>query len=273
MLPTKCRLIRPKGARLRDTYGIVVKMKLKDKTFIVYGASSGIGQALAIELAKYNRVGTFSRREMKTQIPQSIHFQGDVTKPDDIRQSSLFFKEKWGQIDGFFYSVGIGKSIDLHNFQATEARNTMEVNYFGFLNVLETWLPDFLSRKSGLVAMVSALMVHRSLPKGASYFASKAAQHVFFEGLRLDLEFSGLDFFEIRPGLVDTPMSQDLEIDRSKAWGAQKSAQFIVNKIESGETTISFSKAMELLTKSLNWMPDKTYFKLVKTSLNKTFKK
>ncbi len=248
-------------------------MKLKDKTFIVYGASSGIGQALAIELAKHNHVGTFSRREMPNQVPHSIHFQGDVTKPDDIKQSSLFFKEKWGQIDGFFYSVGIGRSIDLHDFRATEARNDMEVNYFGFLNVLESWLPEFLNRKSGLIAMVSALMVHRSLPKGASYFASKAAQHVFFEGLRLDLEFSGLDFFEIRPGLVDTPMSQNLEIDRSKAWSARKSALFILNQIESGKTTISFSMAMELLTKSLNWMPDMAYFKLVKSSLNKTLKK
>lgn len=247
-------------------------MNLKDKTFVIYGASSGIGNALATELSKNNRVGTFSRRPLPESLTNGLHFVGDITNLSDVNTATQMFKNKWGSIDGFIYSVGLSQVTRFEAFKASDVKSVMETNFFGFTHVLESWLPEFLTRKSGLIAMVSGLMVHRSLPQGAAYFSTKAAQHVFFEGLRLDLESSGISFCEIRPGLVDTPMSRLVGIDSEKAWSPEKAAQYIIEKLSKGEKEIAFSKTMAILSKSVTMMPDAAYFKMIKGSVDRAFR-
>ncbi|MBL7543443.1 MAG: SDR family NAD(P)-dependent oxidoreductase [Bdellovibrionaceae bacterium] len=249
-----------------------MNMELKDKTFIVYGASSGIGEGLALELSKQNRVGTFSRRTFSKPNENILHCQGDVTKLADIREAASMFKAKWGHIDGFIYSVGVAQVTDFNNFKSEDAKNIMLTNFFGFLNCLEVWLPDFLERKTGLVGMVSALMVKRSLPHGAAYFATKAAQHVFFEGLRMDLQGQGVNFHEIRPGLVDTAMSRQMQVKTEKMWSSEKAAMHIISQIEKNKTDISFPLDLKLLTQSTSILPDRTYFKIIKAQMDKSFR-
>jgi short-subunit dehydrogenase len=276
-------------------------MILKDKTIIIYGASSGIGRALATELAKNNRIGTFSRRALdsrndhefeatregsdskssifKTQGDVSLsgntvfHLQGDVRNTDHIQKSSATFKQQMGKIDGFIYSAGIAQVTDFEKFKADDAKKVMETNFFGFLNCLESWLPELTERKSGMIANVTGLMVNRSLPKGAAYFATKAAQHVFFEGLRMDMEDQGLEFFEIRPGLVDTPMAREAQVKSEKMWSAEKAAQHIIEQMGKGASDISFPLDLKVLTQSMTMLPDVAYFKLAKAQLDKNFRK
>lgn len=247
-------------------------MDLKDKTIIVFGASSGIGEALARQLSADNRVGTFSRRALPNSNSKCLHVQGDVTQIDDIRKAMDVYKNKWAVIDGFIYCVGQAQITDFKTFKAADAKKIMDANFFGFLNCIECILPDLVKNKSGLIGVISALIVNRSLPNGATYFATKAAQHVFFEGLRLDLENEGLQFCEIRPGLVDTPMSRTVEIKTKKMWSADKAANHILESIKKNETDISFPLDLKLLTQSLTVLPDKTYFKLIKSQIE-TLKK
>lgn len=246
-------------------------MELKDKTIIIFGASSGIGEALAHALSKDNRVGTFSRRVFNNPNKNIIDVQGDVTNLADINNAVAVFKDKWPRIDGFIYSVGKAQFTDFKNFKAESVRSVMDTNFFGFLNCLEILLPELLKQKSGMIGMVSALMVNRSLPNGAAYFSTKAAQHVFFEGLRLDLYNQGIQFFEIRPGLVDTPMAREVEVRTDKMWNVDKAAHHIVNQMKKNETDISFPLDLKLLTQSLNILPDSVYFKLIKAHLDKNF--
>ncbi len=247
-------------------------MELKDKTIIIFGASSGIGEALARSLSKDNRVGTFSRRPFNSPNQNSLHVQGDVTKPEDIKNAMTVFKDKWAAIDGFIYSVGKAQITDFKKFQADDVRKLMDTNFFGFLNCLEAILPDLLTQKTGMIGMVSALMVGRSLPNGAAYFSTKAAQHVFFEGLRMDLQNQGLHFFEIRPGLVDTPMAREVDVKSDKMWSADKAAQHIIQQMKRNETDISFPLDLKLVTQSLNVLPDSAYFKIVKSQMDKNFR-
>lgn len=247
-------------------------MELKDKTIIIFGASSGIGEALAHALSKDNRVGTFSRRAFNNPNPNIFHVQGDVTKPEDIKSAVTVFRDKWAVIDGFIYSVGKAQITDFRKFKADDVRKVMDTNFFGFLNCLEAVLPDLLKQKMGMVGMVSALMVSRSLPNGAAYFSTKAAQHVFFEGLRMDLQNQGIQFFEIRPGLVDTPMAREVDVKSDKMWSADKAAQHIVRQMKRNETDISFPLDLKIMTQSLNVLPDSTYFKLIKSQMDKNFR-
>lgn len=247
-------------------------MELKDKTIIIFGASSGIGEALARTLAKENRVGTFSRRPFPNPHQNIFHIQGDVTNPEDIHRAMNLLKDKWNSIDGFIYSVGQAQITNFENFRAKDVRELMDANFFGFLNCLEEVLPQLLKKKQGFVGMVSALMVGRSLPNGAAYFSTKAAQHVFFEGLRMDLQNQGIRFFEIRPGLVDTPMAREADVKSDKMWSADKAAQHIVLQMKRNETDISFPLDLKLLTQSLNVLPDTAYFKLIKSQMDKNFR-
>lgn len=247
-------------------------MDLKDKTIIIFGASSGIGDALAIELSKHNRVCTFSRRPFPKPNDNILNFEGDVRNKQNIKDAIDMFKSKWAVIDGFIYSVGQAQITDFKNFKADDVKNLMDTNFFGFLNSLECVLPDLLKQKTGIIAVVSALMLNRSLPNGASYFGTKAAMHVFFEGLRMDLENQGIEFFEIRPGLVDTPMSRSMEVKSDKMWSGEKAAQHIVKQIKRKEADISFPLDLKILTQSMNLLPDSTYFKLIKSQMDKNFR-
>tara|TARA_B110001454_G_scaffold183141_1_gene178145 strand:- start:80546 stop:81310 length:765 start_codon:yes stop_codon:yes gene_type:complete len=247
-------------------------MDLKDKTIIIFGASSGIGEALAVELSKHNRVCTFSRRPFPKPNDNILPFQGDVTKKQDIKNAVDMCKSKWAVLDGFIYSVGQAQITDFNNFKADDVKALMDTNFFGFLNSLECVLPDLIQQKSGVIAVVSALMLNRSLPNGASYFGTKAAMHVFFEGLRMDLQNRGIEFFEIRPGLVDTPMSRSMDVKSDKMWSSERAAQYIVKQMKKNETDISFPLDLKILTQSLNVLPDSTYFKLIKSQMDKNFR-
>lgn len=248
-------------------------MELKNKTFIIFGASSGIGQGIANELSKNNRVGTFSRRPVKEVADNRIHFQGDVTSIEDVQKAFALFKDKWKRVDGFVFSAGIAQKTDFSQFKSKEAQEIMNTNFFGFTNCLEVFLPDLMERKDGLIAMVSALSVSRSMPLGASYFATKAAQHVFFEGLRIDLEESGIQLSEIRPGLVDTPMSRAAQVSSDKMWSVERATKFILREIENGASDISFPLDLKLLNQTSQLLPDSAYFKIIRSQVEKSLQK
>ncbi len=190
-------------------------MNWSKKVVLITGASSGIGRALSIELARRGAtIGLVARRqdvlkqivnEIKTAGGLAIDLPADVTDRDAIHLAAQTLLQNFGHIDVLIASAGISTTTNVNDFCEIEAARVIEVNLIGVINTITAVLPNMRERKTGHLVALSSLAAYRGLPKSATYCASKAAVSVLFESLRIDLKADGIDVTIIHPGFIKTP--------------------------------------------------------------------
>lgn len=191
----------------------------KDKVVFLTGASSGIGEALAIALAeKGATLGLLARREdLLYQIRDKCHltsgtarvFACDVTDEQGVAAAAESLRNEFGQIDILICNAGIGGSLHAKDLTNEAVKKVIDVNLMGAVYAVTAVLPQMIERNSGQLVAISSLAGFRGLPRSASYSASKAAMTNFFESLRLDLIGTGIDVTVIQPGFILTPLTSD----------------------------------------------------------------
>lgn len=195
-------------------------MDWTNKVVLITGASSGIGRALAIDLARRGAsVGLLARRrEILNQIVDDITSAGgralalpaDVTQADAVRGAVDELRREFGAIDLLIANAGISINTFVPDLCEKKIAELINVNVIGVVNSVAAVLPNMVRQGSGHLAVNSSLAAYRGLPKSAAYCASKAAISSFFEALRIDLKGSGVDVSIIHPGFVKTPLIQHI---------------------------------------------------------------
>lgn len=194
---------------------------MSTKRAIVVGASSGIGAAIATELASRGyALCLLARRSdvLKERcaaikesaaagVPDPIWRQVDVREPLDPALFSEIVDELGG-LDALVYVAGY---MDATQYDSQADRATFEVNTLGAMDWLNESARLFESQGSGSLACVSSVAGDRGRRRKLAYCASKAALNTFMEGLRNTLAVKGVSVTTIKPGFVDTPMTQGLE--------------------------------------------------------------
>jgi NAD(P)-dependent dehydrogenase (short-subunit alcohol dehydrogenase family) len=194
----------------------------KSKTVFLTGASSGIGEGLALAMAaKGATVGLLARREELLQDlaarceaagGKARYFACDVVDADAVHQAAAKFRDEFGRIDIMIANAGIsGKSRETRDFVPSAVKEVVDTNLMGAVNVIHAVLPQMLERGSGQLVAISSLAGFRGLPKSAAYSASKAAMTAFFESVRLDVAHQGVDVTIIQPGFIRTPLTAGRE--------------------------------------------------------------
>jgi NADP-dependent 3-hydroxy acid dehydrogenase YdfG len=190
----------------------------KDKIVFLTGASSGIGEALALELAKRGAIlGLLARREnLLQELAQKCerhgkaarYFAADVTDEIAVADAADGFRREFGKIDILIANAGIGGGAK-HAKDLTPAdfRRVIDINLNGAMNAVAAVLPSMLERGSGQLVAISSLAGFRGLPKSAAYCASKAGMTAYFESVRLDVQKKGIDVTIIQPGFIKTPLT------------------------------------------------------------------
>ena len=197
-------------------------MKWKDKTVFLTGASSGIGEGLAIALAKKGAtLALLARREeLLAALAEKCEATGgkarifpcDVVDSDAVHAAADKFREEFGHIDTMIANAGIsGKSRETRDLIPSAVKEVIETNLMGAVNAIHAVLPQMLERGTGQLVAISSLAGFRGLPKSAAYSASKAAMTVFFESVRLDVADKGIDVTIIQPGFIRTPLTAGRE--------------------------------------------------------------
>ncbi len=191
----------------------------QNKVVFLTGASSGIGEALAIDLAKKGAIlGLLARREdlLKTLAEkceevggQARFFACDVTDEQGVTEAIEKMQTEFGRIDVLICNAGIGGSSHAKELTNENVRKVVNVNLMGAVYAVTAALPKMLERKSGHLVAISSLAGIRGLPSSASYSASKGAMTNFFESLRLDLLESGVAVTVIQPGFIYTPLTAE----------------------------------------------------------------
>jgi short-subunit dehydrogenase len=193
-------------------------MDWKGKVVFLTGASSGIGEGLALALAKRGAVlGLFARRlEMLEDLAvrctaaggSARIFAADVTDDEAVKAAAADMRSEFGAIDLMIANAGVGGNDEAtRSLQPDAIRKVIEVNLMGAVNAVHAVLPAMLERGTGHLVAISSLAGFRGLPRSAAYSASKAALTTYFESIRLDVKDKGIDVTIIQPGFIKTPLT------------------------------------------------------------------
>ena len=175
----------------------------KDKVVFLTGASSGIGEALALEMAKRGAIlGLLARRESLLRDlsakcerlgTAAREFPCDITDEYSVRDAAQMLRKEFGKIDILIANAGIGGGAKhAKDLKPQDFRRVIDTNLVGAVNSVAAVLPDMVERGEGQIVAVSSLAGFRGLPKSAAYSASKAGMTAFFESVRLDVQKSGV---------------------------------------------------------------------------------
>lgn len=189
------------------------------KLVFLTGASSGIGEALAIALAKRGAtLGLLARRkELLTKLAAECERAGgtarifpcDVTDEAAVEDAATELIAEFGRIDILIANAGIGgNDKDTREFRPSSVKKVIDTNLLGAVNAVHAVLPSMLKIGSGQLVAISSLAGFRGLPKSAAYSASKAGMTAFFESVRLDTKHLGIDVTIIQPGFIRTPLTE-----------------------------------------------------------------
>jgi short-subunit dehydrogenase len=195
-------------------------MTFTNKTFVITGASAGIGQALAIKLAQRGANLVLAARDpaaLKTTADacikagsKAIAVPTDVTNSEACRNLSESAVNTFGAVYGLVNNAGISmwarfdQVTDLSIFE-----RIMRVNYLGAVYCTHYVLP-YLKESQGLLVAISSLSGKTGIPTRSAYVASKHAMQGFFDTLRIELRGTGVDVLVVSPGFVATDIRQHI---------------------------------------------------------------
>ncbi|HYX42305.1 MAG TPA: SDR family NAD(P)-dependent oxidoreductase [Pyrinomonadaceae bacterium] len=236
---------------------------------LITGASSGIGRALAVELAQRGAaVGLLARRlETLQEIVREIEATGgrafalpaDVTNADEVRAAAESLRARFGQIDMLIANAGVGGRIGSAEFDAQDVADVLQINVVGAANSVAAVLPEMRERGRGQLVAISSLAAYRGVPKSAPYCASKAALTAMFESLRLDLTGTGVDVSIIYPGFIKTPLTTGRHARMPYLMELDDAIQKIVRAIEQRRKSYAFPWQLASLVRLGLVMPVSLY--------------
>ena len=240
----------------------------------ITGASSGLGHALALELAgRGNRLALTARSEGKLEAlkgeilqrhPQAeVHVMaGDVT--DAERMAAIVTAmEGAGGIDIAVLNAGIYIPIDGTSPDLGAMHKTFEVNLGGTANCLVPLIGTMKPRRRGQIAMVASVAGYSGLPMAAAYGATKAGMINMAESLRFDTERMGITLQLINPGFVDTPATEENPFEMPFLLEVKDAARRMADGLESKRFEVTFPKRFTYQLKALRLLPFDLYHAIV----------
>jgi short-subunit dehydrogenase len=249
-------------------------MAARWRTAWITGASSGIGEAVAVALARSGvKVAASARSSDRLAQIAGAH-PGIAPLPLDVldlpamHEAARSIAGTLGPIDLAVFSAGIWEGMSAHNFSAEKAARTMAVNYQGIVNGIEAVLPAMLERGTGHIALVASIAGYRGLPRAAAYGPSKAAVNNLAEALRNDLAARGFTLTVINPGYVRTPMTAGAKFPMPFIVPLETAARRIVRGLEKGKYEIAFPWQLVALMKLARLMPNRLFFWYARTILS-----
>lgn len=192
---------------------VMRKGTFKGKTAIVTGASSGIGKALAIQLAEAGaHVMLAARRETELQqITNDLCLKGyqadycitDVTKEEDCKNLIGKTVKKWNGLDIMICNAGISMRANFDDLDLAVIHRLMDVNFYGTVNCTKYALPYLQQSHGSLVGISSTAGIH-GLPWRTGYSASKFAISGFLETIRIENLKKGVHVMIAFPGFTSS---------------------------------------------------------------------
>ncbi len=177
------------------------------KIWFITGISSGLGKALAQTVIENGDfvIGTFRNQTQADDFNSQYREKAyaltlDITKPTEIEQAVQMVRDKFGKIDVLVNNAGFGLAGAVEETSMAETREIFEANFFGTLQLTQTFLPLFRQQKSGHIIQISSHGGFKAFPGFGIYNASKFALEGFSEALAIEVAPMGIKLTIVEPG-------------------------------------------------------------------------
>ncbi|MCZ0874579.1 SDR family oxidoreductase [Peribacillus sp. AS_2] len=193
---------------------------IQDKVVIITGASSGIGEATARELASKGAklVLAARRQERLKKLQEEIHQNGgqvifkvtDVASHEQMEELAEFALKEFGKIDVIINNAGVMPLSPVHQKKINEWNTMIDVNIKGVLYGIAAVLPSMRERKEGHIINVSSIAGHLVFPASSVYSGTKFAVRAITEGLRIEEASNNIRTTIISPGTITTELLETI---------------------------------------------------------------
>lgn len=250
----------------------MAKEKVTDKRIWIIGASHGIGEKLAHELAQSGATIIASGRsktvlkELCRALPGSDHLSLplDVQDERQVRDALRTLTNHYGVLDMVIYMAGIYNPAHAWDFDLRDARETINVNLTGIFTVLNVVVPEFIRQRHGHIVLTGSMAGYRGLPGALAYGASKAAIINLAEILHAELSERNICVQIINPGFVKTRLTNKNSFAMPCLISAKEAAVIVRKGLEKGTFEIHFPKRFTYLMKGMRVLPNWLYLWLAK---------
>ncbi len=236
------------------------------KGVFLTGASSGIGEGVALGIAKKGAVlGLVARRQdMLADLVERCQTAGgtarafacDVTDPDALQKAADEFRGEFDRVDVMIANAGIGgNNPETRAYEPAAVKKLIDINLLGAVNAVHAVVPQMLERGSGHLVAISSLAGFRGLPKSAAYSASKAGMTAFFESVRLDVKHRGVDVTIIQPGFIKTPLTSGRHHKMPYLMELDDAVPLFIKAIENKKKFAAFPWQLATIVRAGKFMP------------------
>ncbi len=249
------------------------RMQPQDGVAWVTGASSGIGEAVALELAARGWTVAITARRLEqledlarraTGLPgRIVAHAGDVTDAAAMRVVVDAIESVHGPIALAFLNAGIAPATRPGVFDIAALEAALAVNTLGAAKGLAAVLERMKPRGRGQIAVNASIAGFGGLPRAAAYGASKAATIYLCEALKFDCDRLGIRLQVVNPGFVDTPLTRRHDFSMPLLMTEAVAARRIVDGFARGGFEISFPRRLSWAVKLINLLPYPVYFRAI----------
>ncbi len=229
----------------------------------ITGASSGIGRALALQMAaRGSRVIASARNQaeldrLAEENANIVALACDITDRAALQDALRALSDITPHLDQVVLNAGTCEYLDFPDPDWNAVRRVMEINFFGTVNCVEAALPLLRKSPNGNAHIVAVASQVTAAPfaRAEAYGASKAAMQYFFESLRVDLAAENIDVSVVNPGFVDTPLTRKNDFPMPFLMEVDEAARRIAANLESRPRSYSFPLRLSALLSLSKLMP------------------
>lgn len=263
--------------------------RFKDHSVWITGGGTGLGRALALELARQGADVAVSGRRMDklTDVVTAIEAEGkrglavpcDVTDEDDIDAAIEQVVAAFGKLDVVIANAGFSVNGRVERLTAADWRRQLDTNVVGAAVTAAKALPE-LRKTNGRIALVASVAGHVTYPGGAAYSASKFALRAIGLTLSMELHGSGVSCTTLHPGLVESDIARvdNLGVYRAERddprparfmWPADKAARNMASAIYKRKREYVFTGHGKVGAWFGRHAPGLTYFAMERAGVEK----
>ncbi|MGP5211151.1 SDR family NAD(P)-dependent oxidoreductase [Psychrobacter alimentarius] len=260
--------------------------KYKELTIWITGASSGIGEALAIAFAKRGATIILSGRDHDKlaavkqcckHTKKHLVVPFDLSDAEQAKKAYSMAKTHTGNIDWLINNAGVSQRSLIMDTAEEVERQIMELDYFAQTRLTRLVLPDMIAQGGGKIVMISSVAGLLGTQYRGAYGAAKAAIHMWANSLRAELHDQGIEVATIFPGFIQTNVSinaltgdgsQQGTMDEAtnKGLTATAFAKQAVTALTKGEEYIIIAGTKEKLATKVNRVSPPRLYKLIRES-------
>ena len=189
------------------------------KSIFITGASSGIGEVLAMEFARRGYAVAIAARRLARIEALAARLPGlgaaavlplalDVTDFPSIDAALERAKLEFGRLDIVVVNAGVGYSLPVGRGKFEQVRQTIDTDLTGAIATIEFALPHLRAQGGGQIVAITSVAGSRGMPFMGAYSAAKAGLHRYVQAVRAEVRHEPIAVTELAPGYIDTDMNR-----------------------------------------------------------------